>query len=61
MRTIRTRNRDIAMIQEALKREGKIEGGDLVVPADFFTRLNAELNKKPPGYKSIIDKLVEDV
>lgn len=47
---------DAKMIREALTKEGKLaEDGALVVPGDFFQRLNATLN--PP---SILDQLIKD-
>ncbi len=53
------RNRRIErIVKDAFAKEGRIEGDHVVVPADFFTRLNAMLNPKPRT--SILDMLLED-
>lgn len=49
-------NPDIKMIQDALMREGHIEGDYVIVPEDFFFRLNRALN---PPRESILDQLIE--
>lgn len=54
----RSHSREIAMIQNALAKEGRIEGDHVVVPEDFFTRLNQQLNADKPR-PSVLDMLVE--
>lgn len=50
--------RDIKTIQDALEAEGKPDGfGGVIVPEDFFQRLNAKLNERQgPG---IIEQLLQ--
>ena len=50
-------NKEIKMIQKALKDEGRMENGQLVVPNDFFNRLNAALNSTPR--RSVIDMILD--
>jgi hypothetical protein len=53
------RSSEIKLIQEALTREGRDDGkGGLIVPDDFFDRLNAQLNPQP--MKSILERLLEN-
>ena len=51
---------DQKWIEDAVRREGIIEHGELVLPADFFDRLNAALNPPRQG-PSIIDRIVADM
>jgi len=47
--------KDIQTIREAVAREGKVVGGQVVVPNDFFDRLNDDLN---PRGESVFDVLL---
>jgi hypothetical protein len=49
-------SKDIKTIQDALAREGRIEGDRCVVPGDFFLRLNAKLNERTGP--SILDRIL---
>jgi hypothetical protein len=51
-------NKDIKLIQDALASEGRVDGNTVVVPNDFFDRLNRALN--PPGQRSVLDDLLND-
>lgn len=50
---------EIKIIQDAIAREGRVEGDHLVVPNDFFDRLGMALN--PPGQRSTLDLLLDAV
>lgn len=54
-------NRDIKLIRDAVAREGKVVGNSVVVPADFFDRLNANLNAgRTEGFvDAIVRQIVE--
>ena len=49
-------NKDVKLIQDMIAAEGKMEGDQMVVPADFFDRLNAALN---PPQRSVLDMLLD--
>ncbi len=49
--------KDFKTIRDAVAREGRVEGNQVVVPDDFFDRLNAALNPPHQG-PSIIDRII---
>lgn len=51
-------DKDAKIIRDAVAREGRIEGDHVVVPNDFFDRLNAVLNPPRQG-PSIIEQLIQ--
>jgi hypothetical protein len=49
---------EIHLIQDAPAKQGHVESDTLVVPSDFFDRLNAKLNEKQTGCQGILDELL---
>jgi hypothetical protein len=50
--------RDVAIIRAKLASEGRVEGGQLRLPVDFFDRLNADLNRSSGGVTEIVNAIV---
>jgi hypothetical protein len=57
---MRNINEDLAIVREAFAAEGEFDGKHVVVPNDFFLRLEAKLNPPGPTIFDLIKDACED-